>query len=205
MHRATLLLLLLTSVPLCACAKAAGAASHASNAEPHAREVITAYCTAIRQNDAAAYALLASPNLRALVDEHSMKRDDSYWCIDAIMKHPLRTITTPHAVAYLGWVHESGEDWLYPVLVGEGTSLQSYGRSPHAAPATTTWQVSILCSREWALAESRDRWDKAIIEKKLAQMDEHLLTAYLFEGNHDAQTAIQEKFQLHPGDAARYR
>ncbi|SRR6266446_2585600 len=162
-------------------------------AEHHADQVIAAYRSAIQHNDLAAYARLAAPNLRASVDAGDIKQEDTFFLLDAVLKQRIRTITTRHAVIYLGWEKHTGRaNTLWPLLVGDGTALRHFGaRTNNLPPESTDWQVSMAYSPEWAVAHVDNPSEQARVTTAIQHIDEALLTAWLLEGNDDARKAIQ--------------
>ena len=162
-------------------------------AEHHADQVLTAYRSALQHHDLAAYARLAAPNLRASVDAGDIKQEDTFFLLDAVLTQRVRTITTRHAVIYLGWEKHTGRaNTLWPVLVGEATALRHFGaRTTALPPETTDWQVSMAYSPEWAVAHVDNSSEQARITAAIEHIDEALLTAWLLEGNEDARKAIQ--------------
>ena len=161
--------------------------------EHHADQVLTAYRSAIQHHDLAAYARLAAPNLRASVDAGDIKQEDTFFLMDAVLTQRIRTITTRHAVIYLGWEKHTGRaNTLWPILVGEGTALRHFGaRTTDLPPESTEWQVSMAYSPEWAVAHVDNPSEQARVTTAIQHIDEALLTAWLLEGNEDARNAIQ--------------
>ena len=163
------------------------------DAEHHADQVLTAYRSAIQHNDLAAYARLAAPNLRASVDAGDLKQEDTFFLLDAVLKQRIRTITTRHAVIYLGWEKHTGRaNTLWPILVGDGTALRHFGaRTNNLPPESTDWQVGMAYGPEWAVAHVDNPGEQARVTTAIQHIDETLLTAWLVEGNEDARKAIQ--------------
>ena len=64
-------------------------------------------------------------HLQTLLDEHYVTKDEAIGCVDEVLKHTVRVVKTPHAVALIGWV-KYGNQYLYPLLVGEPASLREY-------------------------------------------------------------------------------
>lgn len=167
-------------------------------ADHHARQVITAYQSALQKGDEAAYARLASPAMRRSVSQGDCKRDDTFFLIDIIMKQTVRRITMQDAIVYLGWEKDrGGRNVLWPLLVGKGTALAHFGPTSNEPVASNDWQVSMICGREWALLDVRDAAEQQRVEDALPNVDATLFTQWLQEGNDDARKAILAALQRH--------
>ncbi len=176
-------------------------------ARHHANSVLAAYKTAVAQNDVPAFVRLAEPNMRALIERDAgLLKEDTVAFIDTITANPVRVVTSPKGVVYLGWERERSPcrgscGWnLMPLVVGEGRSISKYSELAESAGTneTTDWQVSALTGREsWRLAGVRNANDQAAINKALATVSDDLLRAWFFEGSIDARRSISASLGTH--------
>ena len=161
-------------------------------AEHHARQVALEYRTALAHDDIPATTRLGSTNMRALLNEHYFTKDEAIGCVDEVLKHTVRVVKTPHAVALIGWV-KYGNQYLYPLLVGEPASLREYALvHQEPAPSSTDWQVSMPCTGPFALRDVRDASQIPAVNEKLSKINDQLLSAWLFEGSNDAGSAVHD-------------
>lgn len=159
--------------------------------------VITAYRTAVAQNDVSTMSRLTSANMRAFLDERYFTRQKSVDCIDALQQNTVRTIRTPRGVAYMGWVKD-GNEYLYALLVGEPDAVNQYAAlRNYPAEPSKEWQVSMICSPPFAaLAENQPGFgNRLVATERLKDVPEELLIACLFEGSKEAKDALYDRLR----------
>src|SRR5258705_13520376 len=77
-------------------------------ARHHAQTVLAAYKTAVQQNDIPAFVRLADPNMRALIErDQTESKEGTVALIDTVTTNPVRVVTTPKGVVYLGWARDT--------------------------------------------------------------------------------------------------
>jgi hypothetical protein len=176
-------------------------ASACSNPEQRARNVVTAYKTAVQQNDIPTVTKLADPNMRALIERNTMRQETVNEFLDAIVQHPVRVVRAKQGVVYIGWVpipagYQLEQAILAPVVIGEGRSISKYSalRESTGTNETNDWQVSVM-GGEWVLAVVRATSERAPIEAALTKIDDALLRAWYFEGSLDAKHEIERQLE----------
>jgi len=165
--------------------------------------VLVEYQLAVQHDDIPAFVRLADPNMRALIERGSLRKDDTASFIDTVAGQPVRVVRTPKGVVYLGWLrqHCARCEWnLVAVVVGEGRSISKYSELSESAGTnfTTDWQVSVLAGHEsWRLAHVWNATDEAPVNAALAKIDDALLAAWYFEGSIDARHDILRRLGTH--------
>jgi len=180
-HRLTLLLF---AILLTAC-----------GADHRARNLLKQYQAAAEKNDIPTLVRLGDPNMRALIERHYEEPNYPSNAIQQILPHPVRVVRHPHGIAYIGWV---GSD-LVPIVVGEGRATSKYSSWVEHASVndTTDWQVSILDPGMLGAFICRMKnADPAPYNAALMQIDDALLSAWLFEGSLDAKQEIHRRMDL---------
>jgi hypothetical protein len=173
-------------------------------ARHHAQTVLAAYKTAVQQNDIPAFVRLADPNTRALIErDQTESKEGTVALIDTVTTNPVRIVTTPKGVVYLGWARDTCArcEWnLMPVVVGEGRAIsKSSGLADYPGTnETTDWQVQAIAHAEdWRLAHVWKPADEAAVNTALATIDDTLLATWFFEGSSDARREILQRLKTH--------
>jgi len=173
----------LLTVLLCSC-----------SADHRARNIIAEYKAAVEKHDESAISRLTCRTMRDYIDQQYFNHEKAAAFIDEIMKAPVRTLRGKHAVAYVGWVPTLGEQRLFAVLVGEPNTINTFAAlRDHPSTDKTDWQLSMVCDE--ALGAVRTEAERPRVNDKLANVDEQLLTAVLFEGDNHAKHALADRLQ----------
>src|SRR5437016_3459513 len=78
----------------------------ASAATHDIKTLLIEYERAVTHDDIPTFVRLADPNMRALIERGSLRRDDTINFIDMITGQPVRVVHSPKGVVFLGWIRQ---------------------------------------------------------------------------------------------------
>ncbi len=160
--------------------------------EARARALAMQVRDAAANGDDVTYIKLTDANMRTRAGRGDFTKEDIAPWIDAILQKPVRVVTTPQGVAFIGWAnYRSNNDKLAQVVVGEARAICHYTRLYEGTKTTDVpdWKVAVVPFWYGAMAGNPNQ--RAAVEAELAKFDDAVLASWFFEGDEDAEKTVK--------------